>query len=78
MSLQNINQMSNTINNIDRIELVYRYWLVFYFYKRRFESLRFLQHIVKYKCFLDALREEQMFIMDNITLQEMRTHNVMR
>jgi hypothetical protein len=63
---------------IDRMELVYRYWLVSDCYRCRFESLGFLQQIVKYKCFLDDLREGQVFTMENSALQEMRTRNVLR
>jgi hypothetical protein len=65
---------------IDGMELAYRYWLVSDIYKCRVRILRIstADHEVRYKCFLDALREGQVFPMENTALQEMRTRNVLR
>jgi hypothetical protein len=41
------------------------------------KSLKFLQQIMKYKYFLDALREGQVFTMENTALQQMTTRNVL-
>jgi len=65
------------------MELAYRYWLVSEFYTEfytaaGFEYLGSLQQIMGYKCFLDALREGQVFTMENTALEEMRTRNVLR
>ncbi len=63
---------------IDRMKLAYRYWLVSDFYRSGVRILRISTADRKYKCCLDALREGQVFTMENTALQEIGTHNVLR
>jgi hypothetical protein len=58
--LQKINQIRNRVN-VDWQDGT-SLWVLTSF----FESLGFLQQIVKYKCFLDALRKGQVFTMENL------------
>jgi hypothetical protein len=62
--LQKINQIRNTVNVDWQDGTSLWYCLVSHFCRCNFESLGFLPQIVKYKCFLDALRVGQVFTME--------------